>query len=50
VLLVFVAIGEVFIVFGGSDDRAGGVFVGGLIALAAGAVAAAAARLERVSQ
>lgn len=49
-VIVFVAIGEVFIAFGSSDDRAGGVFVGGLIALAAGAAAAAAARLERVSQ
>ena len=46
-LIGFVAAGEVFIISGGSDDRAGGVFMGLLIAFGSGVVAAAAAWLER---
>lgn len=43
----FVALGEVFIILGESDDRAGGVFMGVLAASGSAIVAAAAARLER---
>lgn len=43
----FVAIGEIFIMLGTSDDRAGGVFMGLLVTLVSGGMAAAAARLER---
>ncbi len=43
----FVAVGELFIVLGDSDDRAGGVFMGLLIAFGSGAVAAAAAMFEK---
>jgi hypothetical protein len=47
VVIGFVAIGEVFIVLGDSDDHAGGVFMGVLVTLGALAVAAAATRFER---
>lgn len=47
-LIGFAAVGELFIVFGDSDDRAGGVFMGALIACGAAAMAAAAAKLERI--
>jgi hypothetical protein len=43
----FVAIGEVFILLGDSDDHAGGVFMGVLVTLGALAVAASATRFER---
>jgi hypothetical protein len=43
----FVAVGEVFIVLGESDDRAGGVVLGILITLGSIATAGVAARLER---
>jgi hypothetical protein len=46
----FVAVGEIFIVFGSSDDRAGGVFMGILIAGAAVVVAAAARMFELILQ
>ncbi len=46
-LIGFVAVGEVFIMLGDSDDRAGGVFMGLLITVCSVVVAAAAARLER---
>jgi hypothetical protein len=46
-LIGFVVLGEVFIMLGESDDRAGGVFIGLLIALASVVVAAAMALLER---
>jgi hypothetical protein len=49
-LIGFVAIGEVIIMFGNSDDRAGGVFMGVLIFFAALVVATATAVLERVLQ
>lgn len=42
-----VALGEVFIVMGDSDDRAGGVFMGVLVAFGAAVAAAAATMLER---
>ena len=43
----FVAVGElVFILFNNSDDRAGGVVIGGLIALGSLVVAATAAMFE----
>jgi len=47
-LIGFVALGEVFIILNESDDRAGGVVMGILVASGSGLVAAAAARLERI--
>jgi hypothetical protein len=44
----FVAVGEIFILLGDSDDRAGGVFIGVLIAFLAIVVAATMVVLERV--
>src|SRR6266850_2693962 len=49
-LVGFVAVGEVFIMFGHSDDRAGGVFMGILITFASIVVATAMAVLERTLQ
>lgn len=49
VLIGFVAVGEVFILLNDSDDRAGGVFMGFLIAFGSVMVAAAAARFERIA-
>jgi hypothetical protein len=46
----FVALGEIFIMFGNSDDRAGGVFMGILIAFGSAVIAAAAAMFERILQ
>jgi hypothetical protein len=46
----FVVVGEVFIMSNTSDDRAGGVFMGILIAFASIVVAAAMALLERSVQ
>ena len=46
-LIGFVALGEVFIMLNESDDRAGGVFIGLLIAFASVVVATAMAVLER---
>lgn len=46
-LVGLAALGEVFIFLGESDDRAGGVFMGGLVILFSGAMAAAAALFER---
>ena len=46
----FVAAGEIFIMFGNSDDRAGGVFMGILIAVAAMVIAAAAKMFELLLQ
>ena len=45
----FVSLGELFIMFGNSDDRAGGVFVG-IIMFGSVVVATAAAVLERILQ
>jgi uncharacterized membrane protein (DUF106 family) len=47
-IIVFVAGGEIFIILSDSDDRAGGVVMGLLIAFGATLVAAAAARVERL--
>src|SRR4051812_34479 len=47
-LIGFVAIGEIFIMFGNSDDRAGGVFMGILMTLGSIVIAAAAATFERI--
>jgi Protein of unknown function (DUF2975) len=46
----FVAAAEIFIMFGTSDDRAGGVFMGILIAGAAVVIAAAARVFELILQ
>jgi hypothetical protein len=49
-LVGFVAVGEVFIMLGESDDRAGGVFMGILITFASIVVATAMSVLERAVQ
>lgn len=46
----FVALGEIFILFGNSDDRAGGVFMGIIIAFGSIVIAAAATVFERILQ
>jgi hypothetical protein len=46
----FVAVGEIFIMLGDSDDRAGGVFIGILIAFSSIVIATAMVVLERVLQ
>src|SRR5882672_6495958 len=50
VIVGFVAVGEIFIMLGDSDDRAGGVFMGILITFASIVIAAAAAMFERILQ
>jgi len=47
-IIGFVGVGELFIVLGDSDDRAGGVFLGILITFGSVVIAAAAAMFERV--
>lgn len=47
-IIGFVAMGEIFIMLGNSDDRAGGVFMGLLITFGSVVVATAAAMFERV--
>lgn len=47
-IIGFVALGELFIMLGESDDRAGGVVIGGLIAFGSAVVAAAATVFERI--
>lgn len=49
-IIGFVAVGELFIMLGSSDDRAGGVFIGILITFGSVVVAAAAAMFERILQ
>ena len=49
-LIGFVAVGEIFILFSNSDDRAGGVFMGILITFGSIVMAAAAAMFERILQ
>jgi len=46
----FVAVGELFIMMGDSDDRAGGVFMGVLITFGSIVIATAAATFERILQ
>jgi hypothetical protein len=46
----FVAVGELFIMLGDSDDRAGGVFIGILITFGSVVVASAAVMFERILQ
>ena len=47
VIICFVAVGEIFILLGNSDDRAGGVFMGVLITFGSIVIAAGAAMFER---
>jgi DUF2975 family protein len=49
-IIGFVAVGEIFLMFGDSDDRAGGVFMGILITFPSTVIATAMAVLERVLQ
>src|SRR5688500_1191856 len=49
-IIGFVAVGEVFILLGESDDHAGGVFMGILITFGSVIIAAAAAMFERILQ
>jgi Protein of unknown function (DUF2975) len=49
-LIGFVAVGELFIMLGNSDDRAGGVFIVLLITLGSVVIATAAAMFERILQ
>src|ERR1051325_294924 len=44
----FVAVGELFIMLGNSDDRAGGVFIGILITFRSVVIATAAVMFERI--
>ena len=47
VIIGFVAVGEIFIMLGNSDDRSGGVFMGILITFCSIVIATAAAMFER---
>jgi hypothetical protein len=49
-LIGFVAMGEIFIMFSNSDDRAGGVFIGVLITFGSIVIATATAMFERILQ
>ena len=49
-IIGFVAVGELFIMMGDSDDRAGGVFMGVLITFGSIVIATAAATCERILQ
>ena len=49
-IIGFVAVGEIFIMMGDSDDRAGGVFMGVLITVGSIVIATAAATFERILQ
>lgn len=49
-VVCFVAGGEIILMRGESDDRAGGVFMGVLISLVSVAIGAAAARFERAAR
>lgn len=49
-LIGFVAVGEIFIMLNESDDRAGGVFMGFLVALGSIAMAVTAAKFERFAR
>ena len=50
VIIGFVAVGELFIMLGNSDDRAGGIFMGILITFGSIVIATAAAIFERIFQ
>jgi Protein of unknown function (DUF2975) len=47
-IIAFVVAGEIFILFNQSDDRAGGIFIGILIAFGSLVIAAAAAMFEGI--
>jgi Protein of unknown function (DUF2975) len=49
-LIGFVAVGEIFIMMGDSDDRSGGVFMGVLITFSSIVIATAAATFEWILQ
>jgi hypothetical protein len=49
-IIGFVAVGEIFIMLGNSDDRAGGVFIGILISFGSIVIAIVAAMFERILQ
>ena len=49
-IIGFVAVGELFIMLGNSDDHAGGVFIGILITFGSVVIASAAAMFERILQ
>ena len=49
-IIGFVAVGELFIMLGDSDDRAGGVFIGILITFGSVVVVTAAVMFERILQ
>jgi hypothetical protein len=49
-IIGFVAVGEIFIMLGSSEDRAGGVFMGILITFGSIVIATAAAMFERILQ
>jgi len=49
-IIGLVALGELFVMLGNSDDRAGGVFMGILITFGSAVIAAAAVMFERVLQ
>lgn len=49
-IIGFVAVGEIFIMYNSSDDRAGGVFMGILITFGSIVIATAAAMFERILQ
>ena len=49
-IIGFVAVGEIFIMLGNSDDRSGGVFMGILITFGSIVIATAAAMFERILQ
>jgi hypothetical protein len=49
-IIGFVAVGEIFILLGESDDRAGGVFMGVLITFGSIVIATSAAVFERILQ
>jgi hypothetical protein len=49
-IIGFVAVGELFIMLGNSDDRAGGVFIGILITFGSVVIATVAVMFERILQ
>jgi hypothetical protein len=49
-IIGFIALGELFIMLGDSDDRAGGIFMGILITFGSVVIAAAATMFERILQ